>query len=179
MNKKKSILKYEIFSTIFIIILGIILHYSYEWSNNNLCVGSFSSINESVWENLKLIFFPTLITIISRIFFNKKDFQKYLSSKTKGLLYSLLFNVIFYYTYTGVLGYNITFLDISSFFVAILIGEFVSIKNFISDTKYNYKISVGILIILLFLFIIFTYIPPQIALFKDPITDTYGIFNKL
>lgn len=35
MIKKDSILKFEILSTIFIIILGVILHFTYGWSNNN------------------------------------------------------------------------------------------------------------------------------------------------
>lgn len=64
----KKILKYKIFSAIFAIILGAILHFTYEWSGNNAFVGTFSSINESTWEHLKLAFFPMLITAIIRIF---------------------------------------------------------------------------------------------------------------
>jgi ABC-type Fe3+-siderophore transport system permease subunit len=64
----KKILKYQIFSAIFAIILGAILHFTYEWSGNNAFVATFSSINESTWEHLKLAFFPMLITAIIRIF---------------------------------------------------------------------------------------------------------------
>ena len=117
MNETK-IIKYEILSLIFTIILGTLLHFTFEWSNYNLFVGSFSSVNESVWEHLKLIFFPTLIIIIISFFYNRKIFSKYITSKTKGLIYSLLFIIIFFYTYTGILGYNVTFLDIGSFFIA-------------------------------------------------------------
>lgn len=178
MQNKKSIFKYELFSTFFIIILGILLHFTYNWSNNNLFVGSFSSVNESTWEHLKLIFFPTLITIIGRFFYNKNNYEKYLSSKVKGLIFSLIFTVVFFYTYTGILGYKITFIDISSFLVAIILGELVSIKNYLKNEALNYKTSIIILSILLFSFIIFTYFPPKIDLFKDPITNTYGIFQK-
>lgn len=169
--------KYEIFSFIFILIFGVILHFSYEWSNNNLFVGSFSSVNESVWEHLKLIYFPTLITIIIGSIYNHENYTNYLSAKTKGLLSSLVFTVVFFYTYTGILGYNIAFIDISSFFIAVLIGEFVSIKNMIYKTKDNFTTSIIILIFLFLSFIIFTYFPPKIGLFKDPITNTYGIFQ--
>ncbi len=68
MNSNK-ILKYQIFSAIFAIILGTLLHFAYEWSGNNAFVGSFSSINESTWEHLKLAFFPMLITAIIRLFY--------------------------------------------------------------------------------------------------------------
>ena len=177
MKKQKSFLKYELLSIIITSILGVILHFSYEWSGNNLIVGSFSAVNESIWEHLKLIFFPTLITIIGGIFYNKDNFEKYLSSKTKGLLCSLAFIVVFYYTYKGILGYSIAFVDIILFFVAIIIGEIITIKNFMNpDSKSNYQLSIIVLTILLILFITFTYHPPKIGLFQDPITGTYGIF---
>ena len=58
MLKKNSILIFEIISSIFIMILGTLLHFTFKWSNNNVLVGTFSAINESTWEHLKLIFFP-------------------------------------------------------------------------------------------------------------------------
>lgn len=48
MNKNK-LLNFEIFSTIFTFILGTILHFSYNWSNNNILIGTFSAVNESIW----------------------------------------------------------------------------------------------------------------------------------
>lgn len=64
MTKQKNILKLELFNTIFILISGVILHFTYEWSNNNQLIGTFSAINESTWEHLKLLFFPMFITTI-------------------------------------------------------------------------------------------------------------------
>ena len=66
MNSSK-ILKYQIFSAFFTIILGTLFHFTYEWSGNNAFVGTFSSVNESTWEHLKLTFFPMLITAIIRL----------------------------------------------------------------------------------------------------------------
>jgi len=68
MNSNK-ILKFQIFSAIFAIILGTILHFTYEWSGGNAFVGTFSSVNESTWEHLKLAFFPMLLTAIIRILY--------------------------------------------------------------------------------------------------------------
>ena len=175
--RKKSTLKYEIFSLTFVIVLGIILHFTYDWSGQNLFVGSFSAVNESTWEHLKLIFFPTFITIIIGCFYNKNVIEKYLFSKTTGLIYSLIFTVVFFYTYSGILGYTITFVDILSFFVAVLLGELISIKTFIFSNEDDYKISIVTLLVLLLSFITFTYFPPKINLFKDPITETYGAFR--
>ena len=70
--------KFEIISTIFIIILGTLLHFTYNWSNNNSIVGIYSSINESTWEHLKLVFYPMLITTIIGNTLYKKSIPNYI-----------------------------------------------------------------------------------------------------
>ena len=87
----------------------------------------------------------------------------------------MIFTIVFFYTYTGMLGRNIAFVDISSFFISILIGEYVTYKLVKSDFKCNKTISTVILFFLFILFAIFTFNPPNIGLFEDPITGTYGI----
>ena len=62
--EKKKIIRFQIFSVIFTWILGTILHFLYEWSGDNKIIASFSAVNESTWEHLKLVFFPMLITTI-------------------------------------------------------------------------------------------------------------------
>ncbi len=56
MKNQKILLKYQIFSIIFTFIFGTLLHFTYEWSNQNLVVSLFSAINESTWEHLKLLY---------------------------------------------------------------------------------------------------------------------------
>lgn len=170
--------KFEIFSIIFSIVLGTLLHFTFELSNNNLFVASFSAVNESTWEHLKLIFFPMLFVAIIGYCFYYNNINNYLFSKLLGILASLLFITIFFYTYTGILGFNITFLDISSFFVAIFLGEYVFYKSFQNSYMSNKKIAITLLVVLLFCFIIFTFFPPNIGYFKDPITGLYGIITK-
>lgn len=173
MNKIK-IRNYQIFSTIFVFVLGTLLHFVYDWSGQNQIIGSFSAVNESTWEHLKLIFFPMLITIIIGFFYLGKTVPNFICSKTIGLLVSLAFTVIFFYTYTGILGTNIAFIDISSFFIAVILGEFLSYVLIVNNFKCNNKIAIIILSILFILFIVFTYNPPRIGLFKDPVTGEYG-----
>ena len=54
-------LKTNLFRFIFISVLGVLLHFTYEWSGDNAVVGLFSAVNESTWEQLKLLFFPFLL----------------------------------------------------------------------------------------------------------------------
>lgn len=177
MNKKK-IRNYQIFSVIFTFILGTLLHFTYNLSGQNNIIALFSSINESVWEHLKLIFFPMLINTIIGTFYFNKNVPNFLCSKTVGILVSMFFTIIFFYTYTGVLGNNIAFIDISSFFITIVLGEYVSYTLIINKFNCNNIIALIVLLILFIAFLTFTYFTPNIGIFKDPITGQYGIIQK-
>ena len=177
MKEKESILKFLIFSIIFTFILGTLLHFTYEWSNNNVIVGAFSAVNESTWEHLKLVFYPMLITTIIGYLYIGKNIPNFVTARLKGILIAMIFIVVFFYTYTGILGNNYAVLDIGSFFVAVILGEVYSYKliNSADKSKSNEKFSWIFLLILLLCFIFFTYMPPEIGLFEDPISNDYGI----
>lgn len=138
-------------------------------------VSIFSSVNESVWEHLKLLYFPMAITIFIGYFYIGKDAKSIICSKTIGIITSLIFTVTFFYTYTGIIGKNIPIIDIASFFISTILGEFVSYLLMINNFKCNKILSIIILIILFISFVVFTFYPLKIALFKDPITGQYGI----
>ena len=114
-------------------------------------------------------------TIIGHFLFNKIA-PNFLCAKTLGILISISFTVIFFYTSGGIIGKNIAFLNILIFYVAVILSEYVSYKFIIHTSKYNKTFALVILITLFICFILFTYITTQIGLFKDPITSNYGIF---
>ena len=174
MNYNK-VFKFHIFSIIFTIILGILLHFAFEWSGNNLFIAIFSAVNESTWEHLKLVFFPMLITIIIGYFYLGNDFQKYLCSKTIGIIISISFITIFFYTYSGILGYNLGIINIIIFIISVILAEYTTYSLMKSNYSCNTKVSIFILTILLLSFILFTYFPPKLGYFIDPISNTYGI----
>lgn len=176
---KKSILIFQIVSTIFTIILGTILHFTYQWSNENLLVGLFSAINESTWEHLKLLFFPMLITTIIGYFYFGKTIPNFLSAKTIGIIVAILFTIIFFYTYTGIIGTNFAVFNILAFIFSAVLGEYIAYRIMTSNFPCNKTITILTLITLLVCFILFTFYAPKIGLFKDPITNKYGITKHL
>ena len=177
MLKKNSILIFEIISSIFIMILGTLLHFTFKWSNNNVIVGTFSAINESTWEHLKLIFFPMLITLVIGYFYKEKNTSNYLCAKVLGIIVAIVFIITFFYTYTGIIGKNFAIVDITSFFIAVVLGQYVAYKKMKLKSSCNKVIAIIILLVLYFCFLIFTFFPPHIALFKDPITGMFGIYS--
>ena len=176
---KEKLKKYQIFSTIFTAIFGTLFHFTYEWSGKNQIVVFFSAVNESTWEHLKLLYFPMLLTIIIGLLyfknFDKKIAPIFICAKTIGIITAMAFTVVFFYTYSGIIGKDIPFISILSFFIAIILGEYVAYLLMTNNVQLNKNICIAILAVLLLCFIIFTFNPPKIGLFKDPLTNSYGI----
>lgn len=175
---KIKIKNYQIFSVIFACIVGTLLHFTYEFFGENMLVASFSAVNESVWEHLKLLFFPMLITTIIGYFYIGKNSPNFLCSNLLGIITSILFIIIFFYTYTGIIGESIVFIDIASFFVAVILGEYLAYKLMTSNFRCNNIIAIIILASIFICFIVFTYFTPKIEIFKDPVTNQYGIIKR-
>lgn len=181
--KNNKIIKLEIIAIIVILILGTLLHFTYEWSGDNLFVGSFSAVNESVWEHLKLVFYPMLLMGIINYFLLKGHVNNYIEAKAIGIFVAISFIIVFFFTYVGILGTNFFILDILPFILSVSLGEWVSYKLMTREDESNVVIQILSFLILIFLllcFIIFTYNPPKVNLFKDP-RGTYGIekYNEI
>ncbi|MCI8640720.1 MAG: hypothetical protein HFJ59_02450 [Clostridia bacterium] len=176
---KIRIKNYQIASFIFVSILGTLLHFTYKFFGENIFVASFSAVNESVWEHLKLLFFPMVLTIIIGYFYIGKNVSNFLCSKALGIISAMLFIIIFFYTYIEIIGKSIVFIDIASFFVAVILGEYLAYKLMMSDFKCNNIIAITILIIILMCFVVFTYCTPKIEIFRDPVFNQYGIIKDI
>lgn len=171
--------KWQIIVTIICLILGTILHFTYEMSNYNPIVGLFSAVNESVWEHLKLLAFPMMLMALIGVMTVKKQSKNYWLSQVVGIVTAISFVLIFFYTYTGIIGKNIAILDICSFIIGIILGEYVTFKILKIENQFKAETSSIILIILILVsYIVFTFYPPIIPLFEDPIYGTFGLEPK-
>ncbi len=176
--KENKLIKSQTIVILFSLVLGTLLHFTYEWSGENLFVGSFSAVNESVWEHLKLVFYPMLIAMIIEYFFVKNVSKNYLEAKTIGIFTAISFIVVTFFTYSGIIGTSIIVIDILIFIISIILGEYVSyklMKRSDESTVTTEVLSIIILIFLLICFVIFTYLPPEVNLFRDVTTGIYGI----
>ena len=161
--------KYMIKGTIFVLITGVISHFVYEWSGNNRLVGLFFPTNESVWEHMKLCFFPMLI---ASFYLNQKlasDYPCVTSSLLFGVSLSTYLIPVLFYTYSGILGYHIALLDISTFFVSVILSFIVVYKLTMSCRVASYTQFFKLLIFITAIcFFLFTYQPPGLGIFVAP-----------
>jgi len=170
------ILKLELAGVVFIVLVGSVLHFTFELSGSNPLVGVFSAVNESVWEHLKLSFWPALLyAVIEYRYLNKKT-GNFFHAKTVGIYLMPLIIVSLFYLYRAFTEENLL-LDILLFILAVAIGQLASYKLTVwkGASKIYTVISVIALILLASLFIIFTFYPPQLPIFQDPISRGYGI----
>lgn len=162
----KQLKYYFILGTIFVIIVGTVAHFVYQWSGNNPIVGLFTPVNESTWEHMKLIFFPMLLITFAMNRKLKHDFPCITSSLIFGILLGTFLIPIIFYTYSGVLGYNLFVLDIATFIISVVVAFYVAYKLTLSCKVENCETTLTILLIIMAVcFVIFTYSPPYLGLF--------------
>lgn len=164
MNQLKS---YSIIGIVFVLILGTLSHFLYQWSNDNFIVGLFAPVNESTWEHMKLLFFPMLLYSLFAIPMLKGSYPCILSAYSASILLGTLLIPAIFYTYTGILGRNLLVLDIGTFALSVLIAFYSAYRLSLSNRIQNHSSILCAAVCLLGIsFMIFSYLPPGIALFK-------------
>ena len=155
---------------------GTLLHFLYEWLGEAIWIAPFSGVNESTWEHMKLLFWPMLIyAIVQSFFFSERE--DFWCVKARAILIGISLIPILFYTYNGVIGKSPDWLNIAIFFISAGIAYLYEYLIFKSDKSrcISSKSAVVLLCVIALLFIVFTFSAPEIAIFKDPLTNTYGI----
>lgn len=176
---ENKILQWEIYGILFIMIVGTLFHFVFEWLFSWPPIGAITAVNESVWEHLKLPFWPLIIFSLIEYRFIKGEANNIIIGKSIAAVISIGTILIVFYTYTAIIGTEILIIDILSFYLGVIIGQIISYK-IISLSKLPRWISIISLIILIgfgILLIVFTYLPPHLPIFQDSESGLYGILH--
>ncbi len=168
----------QLASLIFTAVAGTFLHFLFDLSGQNALVGAISAVNESVWEHMKLLFFPMLITALGQRLLYFAPHKAFWCSQLSGILTGLVLIPGLYYTYTGALGVHFTWVDIAIFYVAAAAGYLVEALLMQLERRRDCPWERAALIALIILagaFVVLTYFPPRLPIFQDPVTEGYGI----
>jgi len=174
---KKSILRWELGGILFIVVLGSLLHFVFEWSGNWAPVGAIAAVNESVWEHLKLAFWPALVYAAVEYGRFGKSANNFFFAKTVGIYLMPITIVVLFYSYKAILGYGLLIADIMIFVVAVIVGQLVSYRLLVASPlpRNINRFAPIALVVLGVLFVLFTFYPPHVPLFRDSPTGGYGI----
>ncbi len=181
-ENKKEIMIWQIVGAVVIFGIGAVWHFMFEWIGEWAPIGWLFPVNESVWEHVKLMYWPAIIYFVIEGIFLWKKTNNFLLAKLTVLYFTPIANIVFFYTYTGVTGYENFIIDSIVLFIIICIQQYISYR-FLTSVEYgsNHRttvivlsaIGIGLLGVIL---ILFTYIPPHIPLFEDTNFNDYGIF---
>ncbi len=155
---------------------GTLLHFLYDWTGST-AAALFSGVNESTWEHMKLLFFPLLAFAIVESFFFGKEYENFWCVKLKGTLLGLLLIPVIFYTLRGVFGTTPDWVNIGIFFVAAAGTFWYETRAFQRGDQpcLSTKWALTGFILLAVAFWVFTFVPPKIPLFQDPVDGSFGL----
>ncbi|MCI9464920.1 MAG: hypothetical protein HFI48_13735 [Lachnospiraceae bacterium] len=161
---------YVVCGLLFVLITGTLFHFLYEWTGNSVIVGLFSPVNESIWEHMKLVFFPMLLYSFLMIPRFKNDCPCISSAYCFGMLLGTILIPVFFYAYTFLTGRDVFFLDLADFVFSVVTAFLVIYRLTLNCRAQAYSrilfVLTGIFIVC---FMIFSCNPPYAAIFTPPV----------
>ncbi len=149
-------------------VLGTLLHFTYEWSGQNSFAGLFSAVNESIWEHMKLLFFPAAFYALITYPFMRKTYPHYLTACVFAILTGISFQTSAYYIYSGIIGNDIPWVNIMLFYVSAALIWVLSYKWNLRKWNTGSLWGLAIISAVSVLFFWFTSNPPELGIFSEP-----------
>lgn len=164
----RSIWMVSIIIIIILAVVGSVLHELYKWTGNNTAVGYFTPNSESVWEHLKLIYWPFVVMAVILWFIIGMNTSNYVYALGIAILVACAFIVVVFYTYTGAFGIENVIIDIIIFVLAVILGVWLFYFIITQPAMPYWTTLIGwlILIIVGIVLIAFSYDHPDIPLFR-------------
>ncbi|MEI6887208.1 MAG: DUF6512 family protein [bacterium] len=152
-----------------------LLHFTHEWFKNGILLHTFSAVNESTWEHMKLYVGPTLLAFIFQFLILNGRYMNIGNSVLVLMIIELVGVPLMYEPLRLTMKKVPFWITIAIFYIAIILGLIAQYFIYTNMTFYIPDILAIILLIAIpIVFGIFTFYPPKATIFKDPISKTYG-----
>lgn len=175
---KRRLFFWELGGFLFTGALGTLLYFVYEWSGGGALVGAFSAVNESTWEHMKLLFVPVFVFSVVQACLLGRNYPNLLAVRAISTVIGLALIPILFYTYTGILGRNVNWVDIAIFFLAdlgVFLPDFALLRRGRLSAGWQQILGLAVLWGLAFCFVWCTFHPIRLPLWRDPVTGVCGI----
>lgn len=164
--------KFLKFLLVFVItaLLGTLSHFVYDWTNQCIYIAFLFPVNESLFEHLKMFFFPVMIVSLIQSFKVRKK-GIFLASRVYGVIFSMIGCIAFYYIYNSISDNPNDLIYIISYYVLLFLGLFISYNIYLymqTLPEYLKWIAYGLALYCVLIFIFFTYQPMNNQLFIEP-----------
>lgn len=171
-----KIVTLELIGIPIIFLLGSIFHFMYKYGGKKLWMIIFSPVNESIWEHIKIAFFPGLIYAIFQFLILEENVYRILTTEIIGIYVMILFILIAEWIYPKILKKNVLILDLAVFLIAIILSQ---ITSYYLYTNTLFELPLGAILLIIFgqsaVFTILSLKPIKLPLFRDSVDGKYGI----
>lgn len=160
-------------------IVGSLFHFLYGLFGELFIIGLIAPVNESIFEHTKLFSVPAalwyaLVYLFRRDTLNADLWFTAALISISAHIASMLF---LYYFYTGAFALKSVALDITTFFVAVTLGQVIGLHYYKHGKGLNHRLALLLTLAILIVSALLTVAPPRLPMFLDPVTNTYGIFG--
>lgn len=167
---------WELAGLVWTLAAGNTLHFVYDWTGHSTAAALFAAVNESTWEHMKLLAVPYILFSLLEVLCRREDTVA--MPRAVGLLVGLAAIPVLFYTWKGVTGLEIMAVDIGIFQVAVALGYFVSWRlqrrRALAGPGWT-ALGLMVLVGVWAAFLLWTFQPPKLPLFMDPLTKAYGL----
>ncbi|SDG44654.1 hypothetical protein SAMN05216241_11327 [Limimonas halophila] len=170
----------ELLATVPIALVGGVLHFAFEWAGGWPPLAVFAAVNESVWEHLKIAFWPAAAWALGEAAVLRCGGAAFWGARGVGLFAIPLLIALVFYAYTAVLGHHVLGIDLALFVAAIAAGQTLS-AALIGAARASRAVRVAgcaLLVVQLAAFASLTYAPPDLVLFDAPSASAWTLSAK-
>lgn len=160
-----------------IVLAGTLLHFAYIWSGRRQIVAAFTPVNESVWEHLKMAYWPVLL-YTGVMFVTRHPSASLLSAAALGFLTMAALMLGLFYLTIRVIPQaedrRRLIADGTIFVVAVAAGQLLS---YLLLGRVDTGTVTGLILLLApgVVLAVTTFVPPRLPLFQDQLNGTYGV----
>jgi len=185
MRASNRLLLWELGCVAFICVAGSSLHFAFELTDYWKPMAVIAAVNESVWEHLKIYFWPGLLYALAQYTYTRDIANNYWLGKVVALGVTPVCIIVMYHAYIayalGVHGETSVSALLLIMFFGVLAGQLCSWRILASkpavwiEPRY---VATGYATLLV-MFSLFTFFPPKVFLFENYLcyeyTGEYGI----
>ena len=158
-------------------IIGIILHFAYEFSGKNILVALFSAVNNSIWNHIKIIIFSIYIVSLVKMYITQKREKNLWTALFFKIITAIIAMLMLYNLYIFLFMVHNLIVDICIFYIAITLASIAQkvILNKVNVSPVVEDVYKYINLALIILTIIFSIYPLNLNVFRDILNNKLRI----
>ena len=160
---------YTLIGILVLFVVGSLFHFLYSLTGECFIIGLFVPINESIFEQTKMVVLPIFIWWFIFYLFRKKDLfvNAWFTSALIAMISAIIAIPMLFYFYSQAFGIESLVIDILILLVSLAIGQILGLHYYRHGKGIEYHFAIVLMIVIIILFAFFTINPPAFPIFNS------------